>query len=347
MARNPKFSRPLFDPIELDHDVKYDEQGITRLSNIDSVVERDDAGNVVFREDQENQLLSIETIYKKILNSSVIKVLDTQFNYFKFPVRVNETEVDINLDVDLEIEGPAGIDNISTRLTIPIPLDSNSQPQNTRKINTSEVTDWFYSGAQNSSGYKELPFSGGTQTIANAYTITKETLSFLREQNKTLRFKFATQYRSTVTNQRVSINTRLTRQNITTYRPISLIFNKNQNASGGLATDTNPLSYNVNSSDNDYPYLSATYFVDINEAQADDTYKLSAVASAASVVLSENCYWDIDVVDIPPAQDELYKNIYRISQNTTVLEVENGAEVIKLYRNETNKEGDTQIATVV
>jgi len=67
MARNPKFSRPLFDPIELDHDVKYDEQGITRLSNIDSVVERDDAGNVLFREDQENQLLSIETIYKKIL----------------------------------------------------------------------------------------------------------------------------------------------------------------------------------------------------------------------------------------------------------------------------------------
>ena len=48
--------------------------------------------------------MSGEPIYKKILNSSVVKVLDTQFNYFKFPVRISENELDLNLDVDLNFE---------------------------------------------------------------------------------------------------------------------------------------------------------------------------------------------------------------------------------------------------
>ena len=100
------------------------------ISNNDSVVTRNSVGNVLLNENQSNPLLIIEPIYKKILNSSVVKVLDTSFNYFKFPVRIANDELDLNLDVDLNFE----TDNVSANLTIPIPLDSKNQPINFQKI---------------------------------------------------------------------------------------------------------------------------------------------------------------------------------------------------------------------
>ena len=78
----------LLDPVELELQSKYQEQGITYISNNNSVVNRDDLGNIILNEGKSNPLLIIETVNTKILNSSVIKVIDTQFNYFKFPVRV-------------------------------------------------------------------------------------------------------------------------------------------------------------------------------------------------------------------------------------------------------------------
>ena len=92
----------LLDPIDLELQAKYQEQGVTRISNNDSVVKRDSAGNIELQENKNNPLLIIEPIYKKILNSSVIKILDTQFNYFKFPVRVDNETIDLDFDISLE-----------------------------------------------------------------------------------------------------------------------------------------------------------------------------------------------------------------------------------------------------
>ena len=68
----------LLDPIDLDQQAKYEEQGITRLSNDNSVVKRDDSGNILLQENQSNPLLVIEPLYKKILNRSV--ALDLYFH---------------------------------------------------------------------------------------------------------------------------------------------------------------------------------------------------------------------------------------------------------------------------
>ena len=173
----------LLDPVELELQSKYQEQGITYISNNNSVVNRDDLGNIILNEGKSNPLLIIETVNTKILNSSVIKVIDTQFNYFKFPVRVIQSPIDLDLDVDLSLPE---IDNVSVSLTIPIPLDSKNQPLTYRKINTSYETDWFYDTGEQSSGYKELQFTGGNQTNPNSYTITKDILNNLKQQNKTL-----------------------------------------------------------------------------------------------------------------------------------------------------------------
>lgn len=341
MARNTKFSRPLIDPIELDQDAKYDEQGITRLSNIDSVVERDDAGNVVFREDQENQLLSIETIYKRILNSSVIKVLDTQFNYFKFPVRITENELDLGIDIDLSLE----TDNISAKLTIPIPLDSKNQPQNFQKIDVAlPGNTWYYNGTQGTNGgFKQLQFAGGTnQPTPNSYTITEDMLNSLRDQNKTLRFKIQTQYRTGNTN-RTEFRMRLNRRNPRIFHEFETIELLTEQNVTGNSTD-NPHNFTVKTTDGDFPVLSMTYIVDMDDTEAGDIYNFSALSSNEGFILAQNSYWDIDIVDIP-TEPGIYgasnKNItgtagvYRFSSNTLLRD---GSNNTKAKRSEPNQE---------
>ena len=323
------------DPVDLQNQSKYQEQGITRISNNDSVVKRDSAGNIELQESKKNPLLIIEPIYKKILNSSVIKVLDTQFNYFKFPVRVAGESLDLNLDVDLDLNFET--DNISANLTIPTPLDSNQQPQNTQKISTSYSSNWYYGeNAPDSSGYRELPFVGGTQPNANGYTITKEILDSLKQQNKTIRFKFAVQYRTSAST-RTNFDTRLTRTNRKTYNPLTLTFNKQQNVSGGSDSENNPYGFTVRDEWADYPYLVVTYIVDLVDTKAGDVYKLLAQSGNPGVILAQNSYWDVDVVDIPDPNDAIYKNIYSINDDTAVLD----GELVVLKSDENN-----QVATL-
>ena len=92
----------LLDPIDLELQAKYQEQGITYISNNDSVVNRDNAGNVILKEGEQNQLLIVQPVTTKIVNSSVIKVIDTQFKYFKFPAKIVEVD---NRDLDFDISG--------------------------------------------------------------------------------------------------------------------------------------------------------------------------------------------------------------------------------------------------
>ena len=339
-----KFDKNKLDPIDLDTQSKYEEQGITRLSNNDSVVERDDSGNVILREDQTNQLLTIETIYKKILNSSVVKVLNTQFNYFKFPVRVAENELDLDLDVDLEISGPAQVDNISANLTIPIPLDSKNQPINFQKIDVAlPGNTWYYDGTRGTNGgFKQLQFAGGTnQSTPNSYTITEDMLNTLRDQNKTLRFKIQTQYRTGNTN-RTEFRMRLNRRNPRIFHEFETIeLLTEQNVTGN--TNDNPHNFTVKTT-GDFPVLSMTYIVDMDDTEAGDIYNFSALSSNEGFILAQNSYWDIDIVDIP-TEPGIYgasdKNIlgtagvYRFSSNTLLRD---GASNTKAKRSRPNQE---------
>jgi|TARA_R110000803_G_scaffold205315_3_gene271895 hypothetical protein len=306
----------LLDPVELELQSKYQEQGITYISNNNSVVNRDDLGNIILNEGKSNPLLIIETVNTKILNSSVIKVIDTQFNYFKFPVRVIQSPIDLDLDVDLSLPE---IDNVSVSLTIPIPLDSKNQPLTYRKINTSYETDWFYDTGEQSSGYKELQFTGGNQTNPNSYTITKDILNNLKQQNKTLRFKLQVQYRSTVTDQRVGLNTRLTRSNLKQFHPlpVNLVFHKEQNVSGTDGTG-NPYGITERQPAVDYPFVNMTYIVNLNDTIPDDVYTVSAESGGPSYILAQSSYWDIDIVDIPDPNEMIYENIYDINNDTVV-----------------------------
>jgi hypothetical protein len=296
--------RRRLDPVDLQDQSKYQEQGITRISNNDSVVNRDSAGNIELQENKTNPLLIIEPIYKKILNSSVVKVLDTQFNYFKFPVRIAGESIDLDLDLDLNIPGG---DDASVNLTIPVPFDAQNQPQNFQRINGVGPNTWFRNDEEDPGGFRELAFTGGTQPRNNAYTITETIFNSLKEQNKTLRFRVQTQYRTGETS-RTEFRLRLNRTNPKTFHAFKTIeLLTDQNVSGDTENEDNPNGF----SNNAYPFITMTYIVDVTDIKPGDIYTFSTVSSnAASFILAQNCYWDVDIVDIPTTS-----GIYGASDN--------------------------------
>ena len=298
--------RRRLDTVNLQERSKYQEQGITRISNNDSVVKRDSAGNIELQENKPNALLIIEPIYKKILNSSVVKVLDTQFNYFKFPVRIAGESLDLNLDLDLDLPES---DNISTNLTITVPFDEQNQPQNFQRINGVGPNTWFRNDIEDPGGFRELAFTGGTQPRNNSYTITEPILNSLNERNKTLRFRVQTQYR-TGDSSRTEFRLRLNRTNPKIYHPFKIIeLVTEQNVQGETENPDNTNGF----SNNAYPFFTMTYIVDMEDTQPGDIYTFSTVSSnAASFILAQNCYWDVDVIDIPTTP-----GIYGASDNNT------------------------------
>jgi hypothetical protein len=241
------------------------------------------------------------------LNSSVVKVLDTQFNYFKFPVRIAGESLDLDFDIDLNI--PEGDDG-GVNLTIPVPFDAQNQPQNFQRINGAGPNTWFRNDEEDPGGFRELAFTGGTQPRNNAYTVTETILNSLRQQNKTLRFRVQTQYRTGDDQGRTEFRLRLNRSNPKIYHPFKTIeLLKDQNVQGTTENENNPNGF----SNNAYPFFTMTYIVDMQDTQPGDIYTFSTVsANAASYILAQNCYWDIDIVDIPTTP-----GIYGASDNNT------------------------------
>jgi hypothetical protein len=91
----------VIDSVNDSFNAKYQTNGVVYASNIDTVNTRDEAGNIVYRQGEINPLLIIDAISENIINQSVLKVVNTQFNYFKFPARTNvvvEEDFDLGFD---------------------------------------------------------------------------------------------------------------------------------------------------------------------------------------------------------------------------------------------------------
>lgn len=92
------------DPIAQRAQARYRQEGLTYLSNNVNVIPRDEAGNIIMNEGADNNpLLIIEPTAEKITTNSLLRVLDTRFQYYKFPVQVRSTG-SLNLDIDLNID---------------------------------------------------------------------------------------------------------------------------------------------------------------------------------------------------------------------------------------------------
>jgi hypothetical protein len=179
MLRPIRLNSKLLDPVKLQQVVKY-QGNLTVTSNDTNVVPRDEAGNVQLQEESEtNPLLIIEPVATKILLQSVLKVLDTRFQYFKFPAttRVIETD-DVNLDLTLP----------DFELTQDL-IYARYKPSENRRISTgdsSRPNNERYSGILMDEIVDGLP-----QQNPNGYFITKD----IKNSGNDLRFKIKIQHK--------------------------------------------------------------------------------------------------------------------------------------------------------
>jgi hypothetical protein len=152
----------LLDPVKLAQIVKY-VGNLTVTSNDVNIVPRDDSGNIQLIEESEtNPLLIIEPVATKITLDSVLKVIDTRFQYFKFPAttRVIQTNT-------------ASIDYTSVETDT---VYARYKPSENRKILSTPV----FSGI-----LMDEVVEGQIQTNINTYYITKE----IKESGANLRFR--------------------------------------------------------------------------------------------------------------------------------------------------------------
>lgn len=163
----------------------YDQKGLDYASNLPFINKRDAAGNLIINgtvqqvtdEDaaQYNETVIVEANDRLYTNSSVNRVIDTQFKYFKFPPTIISRQTDIG---EIDIELPENeLDVFSARYTPDF------------------VTQWFvfapsYPVAGKAHGFQKLEFNnvlrGPQQIEPGTYTITPE----LIESGKNLRMRY-------------------------------------------------------------------------------------------------------------------------------------------------------------
>lgn len=160
------------DSISNGKNAEYQKRGITYVSNIPTVNVRDEAGNIQFKEDSANPIVIIEPISTKITTKSIIKVLDTQFNYFKFPARttiVEEEPLELDLDLDLNIQDE--IDQALAEQITPA-LPSEYKPSSDQRI---PLGDW---GNPSIIDFSTV-ITGPAQIKPNSLVVTQELLDQL------------------------------------------------------------------------------------------------------------------------------------------------------------------------
>jgi len=312
-----RYQRPLTQP---DFVIDYYVNGLTYTSNDTTILPRDTAGNISIEPSSSN-LLVIEPIIDKVTTTSALKVIDTSFQYYKFPVTTvsNGSSIDLNIADSEEI--------LYTELILPTSLDSKNQIMDLDNINTSYESTWYY-GSYNSSGFKSLTFTGGVQPRANGYTITQDAIDLLREKNKTLKFKIQLQFLPYYTG-RTGIMVRLSRTNPKAYRNFKQVILYSEGNVGNVGdTVENPYDFKPR---NEYPYFELEYYVDMNDIVANDYYVIEAVAGNETWCLNSNGFWNIEPANIPlspgyyGSSSDSFKNagVYYISTNTVLRDANN------------------------
>jgi hypothetical protein len=169
----------LMDPLSLDQQSKYRTLGLTYTSNNENIIPRDTAGNIMMQEGSDtNPLLIIDAVSEQITTKSALRVLDTAFQYFKFPVSVNVTTGSADLNLDLNLDQ----DIIYARY----------KPSEDRKIAVGFIDPTYpHTGSSFSGILMDTVEEGLPQKNTNAYYITKE----IKNSGKDLRIRITLQHR--------------------------------------------------------------------------------------------------------------------------------------------------------
>lgn len=164
------------DAAKIDSTVKYQTQGLLAVTNDVAVVPRNDVGAISIEDGATTPtILVVEPMIKRVTTKSVLKVVNTQFNYYKFPARTAlEEEPELDLDLDFSI-----LEEID-------PIFARYMPSGDRKILANSIPSGIL---------MDEVEDGLLQRKSNRYYISKA----INDLNKPLRFriKLTTRFIST------------------------------------------------------------------------------------------------------------------------------------------------------
>jgi len=170
--------------LNIEEQLKYKNLGITYVSNNPDIISRDYSGNILIA-NSSSKLLTIEPISENISLDSVLRVIDTQFTFYSFPVSIKTVDESIDLDLDLNLQ-----DTVFARYRPSadqrIPQESFSADEIRSGGDITNITFNDYSGIE----FGEV-LDGISQRFPNSYTISKE----LKNSGVDLRFRIKLQHR--------------------------------------------------------------------------------------------------------------------------------------------------------
>ncbi len=288
---------PYNTPITPEIDSKYIKDS-EPISNMLSVHMRDDAGNIILMDSDstKNNIIVIEPIRKYYTVDNVLRILDTNFEYYSFPVVTIDNsaedipDFDISADVEKELADLAEAqerDLITKRFKIIPGIDENKQTNPLLRVGTVSESTWFYGNDKKSSGYTRIPFVGPEQEQPGTYLITEDMVTKLRAKKKVISFYIYVHFD---TDSAVSANdytyyVRLNRREK---------FKRGNMAGGALKPVV------VRESEwNKSPVLALKYIIDPEDLYANDMYYIEAQTKYNSYLKVDECYWDIDMIDDP------------------------------------------------
>ena len=153
----------------------YQLNGITAMSNEPAVNKRNaESGHLIIDASSSN-MLTIESVTYAYNKQSVNDILDTQFNYFKFPVQVVYSPIDNDVDIAYKLESPAELEK-------PDPIYARYKPSEDKRIAAG--------GPYKIVSMGEIE-EGLMQKRPNQYYITKE----IKNSGKDLRFRIVLEHR--------------------------------------------------------------------------------------------------------------------------------------------------------
>lgn len=289
---------------------EYSVNGITYKSNNINIIPRDPAGNIIVQPNSDlNKILVIEPVVKRVNLPSILKVYDTSFQYYKFPVSVISTETE-DLDVNIDF------DTISTRYVIPYQEYPAGVPNSYRRLNTSYESGWYVNddpAVGSVSGFTRLPFTGANQSEPGAFSITPSILKLLQDEGKTIKFSVQMLGTPRNTSDNTGFSLRIRRDNPSAYRNWEL-----------------PTVYTTTKGEfnsGDYPLLKIDYIVNLEDIIEYDKFSIEAVAGGPAWYLGDSTYWDLQVIDnVPGLLENSFNGVTSVSAKTRL--TVNGNEVI-------------------
>jgi hypothetical protein len=151
----------------------YQLKGITAFSNEPAVNTRSvDSGHLIIDASASANMLTIEGVTYAYNKQSVNNVLDTQFNYFKFPVQVVYSPIDIDVDITIPEQPIAEPEELEK----PDPIFARYKPNESINLPTENWAPIELSDIED----------GNAQKKPNKYYINKA----IKDENKPLRFRF-------------------------------------------------------------------------------------------------------------------------------------------------------------